>query len=128
MPGGSSAALRQRASACGGAESRGIARPIVTRSNAGSIVVVMPVIWAEKRPPSASPAIWLHRLKFANAGLGVGVGGSGVALGSGVAVGMGEIVGVGEGPTVAVGVSVTVGLGVSVGLGVADGVDACNVS
>jgi len=89
---------------------------------------VMPVILAEKRPPSASPAIWLHRLKFANAGLGVAVGGSGVAVGWGVDVGVGVIVGVGEGPTVGVGVSVAVGIGVSVGIGVADGVDACNVS
>src|SRR6266540_1987486 len=88
----------------------------------------MPMILAEKRPPSASPAIWSHRLKFASAGLGVGVGGSGVGVGSGVDVGVGVIVGVGEGPTVAVGVSVAVGVVVSVGIGVVDGVDACSVS
>src|SRR5690242_21300812 len=99
----------QRASACGGAESLGTARPIVTRSNAGSTVVVMPLILAEKRPPPASPATWLHRLKFASAGFGVAVGGSGVAVGWGVADGVGVIVGVGDGPTVAVGVSVGVG-------------------
>jgi len=90
--------------------------------------VVMPVILAEKRPPLASPAIWSHRLKFASAGLGVAVGGRGVALGTGVALGSGVIVGVGEGPTVDVGLGVVVGVGVSVGIGVVDGVDACNVS
>jgi hypothetical protein len=95
---------------------------------------VIAVIFAENRPPAASPAVWAHRLKFASAGLGVGVAGSGVAVGTGVAegtgvrVGVGVIVGVGEGPTVGVGVSVGVGVGVSVGVGVVEGVDACKVS
>ena len=94
----------------------------------------MPVIRAEKRPPSASPAVWLHRLKFARAGLGVGVAGSDVGEGMGVTVGGSVGEGVGEGPVV--GVEVSVGVGVSVGVrvgvcvdvGVTEGVEACKVS
>ena len=70
----------------------------------------------------------MHRLKFASAGLGVGVGGSGVSVGTGVALGVGVIVGVGEGPTVAVGVGVVVNVGVIVEVGVTDGVEAASVA
>ena len=82
------------------------------RSNAACTVVVIVVTRAEKRPPSAAPAVWAHRLKPASAGLGVAVGGSGVSVGTAVGVLVGASVAVGDGPTV----------GEDVAAGVSDGV------